>query len=363
MTLQLTSTDLAGLVSRAETITAVRTALIDLAEQRAEQPAPVSFAGAGTTQFLPMTATSHRLGLSVVKVMSDAPDNRPAGLPTQRSTVLLLDAHTGQCLAVLDGEVGTRMRTAATSAVATDALARPDARVLGLVGAGRLAIEHVHALREVRPIDTVLVWSRSAATLRAFHDAVGDLVHVVQAPGPRQVVEAVDILCTLTPARLPVVSGAWFPPGLHINAVGAPPRPDHREIDSAGMARATVVVDSAPTQLLKSGEALLSIAEGATTAETFNRELGAVLAGTAPGRSTPQEVTLFNSVGIALQDLAYTALAVDRARAVGIGLNTATVETSSSLRQGYGGHRAGFAAGHGAGFAAPVPPIPAEATR
>ena len=129
------------------------------------------------------------------------------------------------------------------------------------------------------------------------------------------------------------------------------------------MARATVVVDSTTTQLLKSGEALLSIAEGATTAATFDRELGAVLAGTAPGRSTPHEVTLFNSVGIALQDLAYAALAVDRARAAGIGINTPTAESSSSLRPGYGGHRAGFSAGHGAGFAAPVPPIPAEAAR
>ncbi|MFJ2888826.1 ornithine cyclodeaminase family protein [Streptomyces sp. NPDC087305] len=344
MTLLLGSADLTGLVSRAEVIAAVRTALVDLAEGRAEQPAPTAFPGTGTTQFLPMTATSHRLGLSAVKVMSDAPDNRAAGLPTQRSTVLLLDARTGECLAVLDGEVGTRTRTAAASAVATDALARPDTRVLGLVGAGRLAIEHVHALREVRALDTVHVWSRSAATLCAFHDAVGDVVEVVEAPGPRHVVEAADIVCTLTPARLPVVHGEWFRPGQHINAVGAPPRPDHREIDAAGMARATVVVDSTPTQLLKSGEAVLSIAEGATTTDTFTRELGAVLAGLTPGRRDPQEVTLFNSVGIALQDLAYTALAVDRARTGGVGINTRTVYGTSGLRLTAG---AGVEAGAG----------------
>ena len=345
MTLLLGSADLTGLVSRAEVIAAVRTAFVDLAEGRAEQPAPAAFPGTGTTQFLPMTATSHRLGLSAVKVMSDAPDNRAAGLPTQRSTVLLLDARTGECLAVLDGEVGTRTRTAAASAVATDALARPDARVLGLVGAGRLAIEHVHALREVRALDTVHVWSRSAATLCAFHDAVGDVVEVVEAPDPRRVVEAADIVCTLTPARLPVVHGEWFRPGLHVNAVGAPPRPDHREIDSAGMARATVVVDSTPTQLLKSGEAVLSIAEGATTAETFTRELGAVLAELTSGRTDPQQVTLFNSVGIALQDLAYAALAVERARAAGIGINTRTVYGTSALLLTAG---AGAGAGTGA---------------
>ncbi|MFJ8056734.1 ornithine cyclodeaminase family protein [Streptomyces sp. NPDC096142] len=314
MTLFLSTTDLDGLVGRAELIDAVRAAFLDLAHGLALQPAPHTFPGAGSTQFLPMTATSHRLGLTVVKVMSDAPGNRPAGQPVQRSTVLVLDARTGERLAVLDGEVGTRMRTAAASAVATDALARPDAHVLGLVGAGRLAIEHVHALREVRAIDTVHVWSRSAATLRTFHHALDGLLDVIESPGPRQVTEAADILCTLTPARHPVVSGEWFRPGLHVNAVGAPPRPDHREIDATGMARATVVVDSTATQLAKSGEALLSIAEGATLPQTFGRELGAVLAGTASGRQLPTDITLFNSVGIALEDLAYAALAIDHAR-------------------------------------------------
>ena len=318
MTLHLEAADLTGLVTRAELIDALRDVLLDQATGRAEQPAPTSLPGTGTTQFLPMAATSHRLGLSVVKVMADAPDNRTAGLPVQRSTVLLLDAHTGECIAVLDGEVGTRMRTAATSAVATDALARPDAHTLGLVGAGRLAIEHVHALKEIRAIDTVLVWSRSPATLRTFRDAVADAVKVIEAPTPRHVVEAADIVCTLTPAHHPVVHGAWFHPGLHLNAVGAPPRPDHREIDATGMARATVIVDSTATQLLKSGEALLSITEGATTPDTFTHELGAVLAGTTPGRTSPEEITLFNSVGIALEDLAYAALAVDRARDAGL---------------------------------------------
>jgi len=315
VTLFLHAADLDGLVGRSELIDAVRAVFLDLGLGLAEQPAPQSFPGAGTTQFLPMSATSHRLGLSVVKVMSDAPGNQPV----QRSTVLVLDARTGERLAVLDGEVGTRMRTAAASAVATDVLARPDAHVLGLVGAGRLAIEHVHALREVRAIDTVHVWSRSATTLRNFREALHGHLDVVEAPGPRQVVEAADILCTLTPARHPVVSGAWFQPGLHVNAVGAPPRPDHREIDAAGMARATVVVDSTATQLAKSGDALLSIQEGATTPQTFGRELGAILAALAPGRQLPDDITLFNSVGIALEDLAYAALAIDRAQMSGFG--------------------------------------------
>ncbi|MEU6511894.1 hypothetical protein [Streptomyces sp. NPDC046942] len=144
--------------------------------------------------------------------------------------------------------------------------------------------------------------------------------------------ESADILCTLTPARDPVVSGRWFRPGLHVNAVGAPPRPDHREIDAAGMARAAVVVDSTATQLAKSGEALLSIEEGATLPQTFGRELGAVLAGTAPGRQLPDDITLFNSVGIALEDLAYAALAMDRAQVPGPGFAATALTAAPAER-------------------------------
>jgi ornithine cyclodeaminase/alanine dehydrogenase len=221
----------------------------------------------------------------------------------------------------------TRARTAATTAVATDALANPDATTLGLIGAGRLAIEHVTALRHIRPIEKVWVWSRSVETLDTFRSAVGDGVEVEFATDPRHVVESADVVCTLTPSREPIVSGDWFRPGLHLNAVGAPPRADHREIDATGMARATVFVDSTATQLAKSGDALLSIAEGATTEDHFRRELGAVLVGRDPGRTHHDQITLFNSVGLALQDLAYAALCLERADQLGLGT---TVRLSAS---------------------------------
>jgi ornithine cyclodeaminase/alanine dehydrogenase len=240
--------------------------------------------------------------------------------PVQQSTVILLDATTGTRLAVMAGGTCTRMRTAATSAVATDALARTDSRVLGLVGAGPLAVEHVAAIRRVRPIDTVVVWSRTAERISAFRDALAqrdaaDLttpLDVVAAADARGAVEAADVLCTLTPAREPVVHGEWFHPGLHVNAVGAPPRPDHREIDSTGMARATVVVDHTDIQLQKSGEVRFALRDGVTTSDHFRHELGHVLAGLAAGRTEPDQITLFNSVGLALQDLAFAALAIGR---------------------------------------------------
>lgn len=318
MTTVLHDDALTGLVDLGDLIDAVRAAHTDLALGRAEQPVPAISATAGATIVLPMVATSHRLGLTVVKVLTDAPGNRDGDGPAQQSTVVVLDSRTGARLAVLSGGTCTRMRTAAASAVATDALSRGDSRVLGLVGAGPLAVEHVAAVRRVRAIGTVVVWSRSAARVTAFRRALRrreqadgvPALDVTAAPGPREVVEAADVLCTLTPSRVPVVEGAWFRPGQHVNAVGAPPRPDHREIDSAGMARATVFTDSTGIQLRKSGEALLSLRDGTTTEEDFRRELGAVLAGLVPGRTGHAEITLFNSVGIALQDLAFAALAL-----------------------------------------------------
>ena len=320
MTLILTSDDLDGLVTLPEAIDAVRAAHAELAAGQASQPAPVALGSSvSSSVMLPMVASSGRLNLSVVKALTDAPDNRGRGLPTQRSVLLVLDSTTGECLAIIDGAVLTRARTAAATAVATDALANPEATTLGLVGAGRLAIEHVAAIRAVRPISRVNVWSRSVDTLAAFRTAVGADLDVAVASSPREVIASSDIVCTLTPSRTPIVSGAWFHPGLHLNAVGAPPRADHREVDSAGMAAAKVFVDSTATQLAKSGDALLSIADGTTTESHFYRELGDVLVGQDPGRTHRDDITLFNSVGLALQDLAYAALCLEKADKVGLG--------------------------------------------
>jgi ornithine cyclodeaminase/alanine dehydrogenase len=318
VTAVLSDDDLAVLVDLGDLVGAVRAVHVDQALGRADQPVPALVATGPGTVLLPMVATSHRLGLTAVKVLTDARDNGPQDGPAQQSTVILLDARAGTRLAVLAGGTCTRMRTAAATAVATDALARPDSRILGLVGAGPLAVEHVAALRRVRDFDDVVIWSRSAARVEQFRaalrrrEATDDLptIEVRAAADPRGVVAACDVLCTLTPAHTPVVEGDWFTPGLHVNAVGAPPRPDHREIDSRGMARSTVVVDSTDVVLQKSGEVLLSLADGTTTPGHYRTELGAVLAGLAPGRTGADEITLFDSVGIAPQDLAFAALAL-----------------------------------------------------
>lgn len=318
MTLILTHSDIGALLDRDEVRKVVEMAFAGLATGDCHNPAPHALGLADEGTAIPMVAaTPDRV---VVKLLSDLPANRDRGLPVQRSTIMLTSAVTGECLAILDGRAITAIRTAAATAVATDHLADPSARVLGLVGAGNLAIEHARAIALIRDIDRIVVWTRSPATLTAFASAVESLsVTVEPAESPAAVLAAADIICTLTPAREPVVYGAWFRPGQHINAVGAPPRPDHREIDSNGMRRAHVVVDSHPTVMAKSGAVLLAIAEGAITSDDVRVELGHVVAGGAPGRTAADQITMFESVGIGLLDLVTADLVVTRAWERGVG--------------------------------------------
>ncbi|MGW5638783.1 ornithine cyclodeaminase family protein [Streptomyces sp. NPDC003832] len=190
-----------------------------------------------------------------------------------------------------------------------------------MLGTGPLARAHALALRSARDWDRVLVWGRRperAVELAAWIRAELGLDAAAGAD-PRSVTEAADVLCTLTPSREPLVRGAWLTPGQHVNAVGAPPRADHREIDSEGVLRSRIVVDSFATARRKSGEVLIPLAEGALTEDDFRTELGHVLTGAAPGRSSDEEITLFDSVGVGLQDLAVARLLIDRAGREGVG--------------------------------------------
>ncbi|MFF0267203.1 ornithine cyclodeaminase family protein [Kribbella sp. NPDC004536] len=273
-----------------------------------------------TTLLVPMTAA---IGSRVagIKLLTDTPANLARELPVQQSTILLVDPETGTCEAILDGPALTLFRTAAASAVATRHLARREARTVGFVGAGAQARAHLDALACVLDIERVVVWSRTKVRVEGFVAYAQDRGHeVVVAGGPEAVVRSVDVLCTLTPSREPIVRGEWFGAGLHVNAVGAPPRPDHREIDSAGVARSKVVVDSFDVVRRESGDVLVPLGEGLITAEHFATELGDVVAGVRVGRSTDDEITLFDSVGLGLQDMAAARLAVDAARRTGLGV-------------------------------------------
>ncbi|MEJ8284759.1 ornithine cyclodeaminase family protein [Curtobacterium citreum] len=333
MTVVLGAADVAGLIDAVDVVGAVEAIHADLGTGAVQQPAPVALTGADDALFLPMAVRSDRLGLVAVKLMADVPDNAARGLPTQRSTILVSSSVTGECIAVLDGMTITRARTAATTVVATKHLARPGSRTLGILGAGNLAVEHVRAFEATRPFERIVVWSRSSGTVTRFLEAVGPDVarRCVIVPEARRVVEEADVLCTLTPSVDPIVRGAWLHAGQHVNAVGARPRPTHRELDGAAMARGTVVVDSRATAWTKSGDLLEAVVEGALPQDLHPAELGEVVAGRAPGRTGDDEITVFDSVGLGAQDLAVAARLIDLARERGVGTPVAVARVGTVL--------------------------------
>ena len=300
-------------------IDAVAGAHRDLALRRGHQPARhASAVPGGDTLLIPMTVALP--GAAGTKLLVDIPPGLDGGPRIQRSTIVLIDPATGACLAVLDGAAVTARRTAAASAVATRALARPGARTLGLVGAGAQARAHLAAISRVRPIERVLVCSRHRETAERFARAESTREVPVEAvDDPETVARSCDVLCTLTPSRDPIVHGAWLHPGQHVNAVGAPPRPDHRELDTEVLARAVLIVDDWSVAVTESGLIRHALADGTLSVTRPPAELGHVLIGSRPGRTRPEDITLFNSVGVAAQDMATARLVVDAARHAGAG--------------------------------------------
>lgn len=330
MTLLLSTSELEQLVDMPATVAAVEHVFAETALGRVLVPAPPALQLPGhTARFLPMTAVAEDPALAVVKLLADVPENAGRGLPVQRSVIVVLDAHDGSCVAILGGKVPTRERTAAASAVATRHLARPDSRVLGLVGAGELALAHLRSHLEVLDLAEVVLWSRSEATresCRCRAEAIvaghprGRGVRVRVVPTAEDVFTDADVICTLTPSRLPLVHGSWLRDGQHLNVVGAPPRPDHREVDAEALLRSRVFVDDLEVALAKSGDVVIPIAEGRVTLAHVSNELGDVVAGKITGRQSPTDITVFDSVGLGSQDLAIGHLYVEQARRRGLGI-------------------------------------------
>lgn len=247
-------------------------------------------------------------GFYGVKVVNVAPGNAARGLPGLHASYLLHDAATGVPLALIDGDVITARRTAAASALAADFLARPDARHLLVVGAGRVAALLPEAYRAVRPIGRVSVWARrpeAAAALAAQWRAQG--FDAAPAADLAAAVRAADIVSCATLATAPVVHGAWLAPGSHLDLIGSF-TPAMREADDDAFRGATIAVDTEEA-LQKSGELLEPMAHGVFAPADVRATLAALCRGEATGRRSAEERTVFKSVGTALEDLAAAMLA------------------------------------------------------
>ncbi len=254
------------------------------------------------------------------KAVTFYPANADRGLPTHLAVILLWDSATGELRAILDGRLITEVRTAATSAAAARALARPEAGVLAILGAGVQARSHLEALSLVRPLREVRVWSRTAErAARLAAEASTRLGVAARACATaEEAVRGADLIVTATSSPTPVLAGAWVAAGAHITAVGAA-RPDWREMDTEAVRRARVFVDSRSGALAESGDLLIPLKEGAITADHIVGEIGEVLAGRVPGRTADAEVTLFKSLGMAVEDVAAAHLVYTRARQRGVG--------------------------------------------
>jgi ornithine cyclodeaminase/alanine dehydrogenase-like protein (mu-crystallin family) len=230
-----------------------------------------------------------------LKLVSFYPGNAGTGLPIHMAIVLLFRPETGEPLAVMDGRLITEMRTAAVSAAATRRLAAPGSHVLALLGSGVQAVSHLEALRRVRPIDEVRVWSRTPAHARDFAAR-----HGATAMEAEDAVCGADIVVTATNAVEPILMGAWLKPGAHVNAVGSP-RPGWRELDDQAMEN-VLIVDSREAVLKESGDVIRS-------GMPIHAELGEIFAGskTVPEGAT----TVFKSVGLAVEDIAAAKLVYD----------------------------------------------------
>lgn len=254
------------------------------------------------------------------KVITVFPDNHGTALDSHQGAVLLFEAEHGSLVAIMDASSITAIRTAAVSGLATRLLAREDAADVAILGTGVQARTHLGAMCAVRPVKRVRVWSRNSGTVREFADRESrrHVIEVEPSRSAREAVEGAEIVCTVTATREPVLEGRWLADGAHVNAVGAS-LPFARELDTAAVARGRLYVDRRESTLNEAGDFLIPKREGAIGDDHIVGEIGELLLGRVPGRRTQEEVTIFKSLGLAVEDIAAASFVYERARTEGRG--------------------------------------------
>jgi ornithine cyclodeaminase/alanine dehydrogenase-like protein (mu-crystallin family) len=260
---------------------------------------------------------AHRAGgtpLYSLKTVAVFPDNPKRGLDAHQGTVTLFDGETGEVRVLMNASAITAIRTAAVSAVATRLLAREDARVLGILGAGVQARSHLEALPLVRNFDTVRIFSRTLEHAQALAAQVGaEAVETAE-----EAVRDADVVVTATSSAEPVLAREWLKPGAHVNAIGGRP-PQMTELDTATIADSAFYVDRRESAEAEAGDYRAAVVSGAIGSDHIRGELGELVIGVKPGRSSEEEITVFRSLGLAVEDLAAAEYVLRRARATGVG--------------------------------------------
>ncbi len=306
----------------------MREALMSLNAGRAHQPLRTIIrppAAAGLMGLMPAYVSENTddaqaaaaFGLKAVCVF---PDNPSKGMDAHQGAVMLFSGETGELQAVMNASTITAIRTAAVSAVATDVLARPNAGNLAIIGSGVQARSHLDAMSEVRSLKRCRIVSRSLEHAQQLVDEKKENFSfpLEAVSNVEEALEGADLIVTATNSVEPVVKREWISAGAHLNLVGSS-RPNAREVDSATMAGASLFVDRRESTINEAGDYLLAKREGAIDQQHIRAELGEVLSGDRPGRTSSEEITLFKSLGLAIEDLFAARYAYGRAREAGMG--------------------------------------------
>ena len=319
-TLLLTEYDVKQLLSMDEVMKAVESAFREKGLNHVQMPAKLYlFYKKYNGDLRAMPSYLEELDISAVKVVNVHPENRiKYNLPTVMATIVLIDPKNGAPLAIMGGTQITDMRTGAAGGVAAKHLARKNSKVIGLVGAGAQSKTQLLALINLYgELKEVRVWSRTEKTRDQFASEMGSvcsgLTEIVSVDNVRDVAENVDILVTTTPSRKPIVLGNWIAPGTHINCIGAD-APGKEELEPSILTKAKIVVDDWD-QASHSGEINVPLAKGIITKRDIWGEIGEIVAGLKPGRTSSDEITVFTSTGLAIQDAVTAELAYKKALA------------------------------------------------
>jgi ornithine cyclodeaminase len=314
--------EVAELLPMKECIAVMREALTKLARGEVHQPLRTIVRppnAAGVMGLMPsyVGGDDAAYGLKTVCIF---PANPAKGKDAHQGAVLLFSAETGELLALMNASAITAIRTAAVSAVATDLLSREDASDLAIVGAGVQARTHLNAIAEVRSIKRCRVASRNIEHARRFAEEMGGSVPFAIEPAQSvdRAVGGADVIATVTNAKEPVIKREWISPGVHLNVVGSS-TPHAREVDTATIASSALFVDRRESTLNEAGDYLFAMREGAIGPEHIRAELGEILTGQTPGRTSREEITLFKSLGLAIEDLAAANYLYRKARNLNAG--------------------------------------------
>src|SRR5262245_35550433 len=305
----LTRSNVQQSISMREAVEVVKRAFIELSTGRADVPLRIALSQPkhdGTTLFMPGNLSDSES--LAVKVVSVRDRNAERGLPLVNAVVIVIDPATGQAIAVMEGGYLTALRTGAASGAATDLLARQDAEVAAIIGAGAQARAQALAVAAVRPVNRIWIYSRRRdqvdEMIVEIRPQLGPSIELLAADSPSQAVSEALVVCAATTSSTPVFDGADLRPGAHVNGVGSY-KPEMQEVDCEALRRASkIVVDSREAAMAEAGDLIIAIESGEIQPSDVYAEIGEIAAGLKPGRQDDDEITYFKSVGNAAQDAA-----------------------------------------------------------